>query len=156
MNLQAMCNKPMTLTQIQDISLVMAKTYVRQQKEREEGIKQASTLPTPEVPKLDKGNWCSVRDSFIELLSRQTGSNGVPLQYIVQEGAVGDYDLIYTTLDQKLIKCTNHLYLSKLILRGLKLIVQSRNLSILGMGGYAGKHSVFTLKVKAQRMSSEL
>jgi hypothetical protein len=84
----------------------MVKTYVRQQKEREEGIKQASTLPTPEVPKLDKGNWRSVRDSFIELLSCQAGSNGVPLQYIVREGAVGYYDSIYTTLDQKLIKCT--------------------------------------------------
>lgn len=74
-----------------------------------EGITRASTLPTPDVPpKLDKGNWRSVRNSFIELLSRQTGSNGTPLNYIIRDLAVGDYDSIYATLEEKLVASTQH------------------------------------------------
>ena len=56
MDLRIMCNKPMDLQQIQSITLVVAKTFVKQKKEREDGIKHASTLPTPDVPKLEKGN----------------------------------------------------------------------------------------------------
>jgi len=53
--------KPMGLAQIQAVTLIVTKAYVKQKKEREDGIKRASTLPTSEVPKLDKGNWRAVR-----------------------------------------------------------------------------------------------
>ena len=107
MELRTMCRKPMTLAQIQDIDINGAKALVKQKKEREEGIEKASKLPTPEVPKLEKGNWRTVRDSFVELLSRQTGSNGVPLQYVVRENRVGDFDANYATLEEKLIHATH-------------------------------------------------
>ena len=85
------------------------KAFVKQKKEREDGIKHASTLPTPDVPKLEKGNWRAVRDSFLEfLLSRQTGSNGVPLVYILRDLNTGDCDGIYATLDERLIACVHH------------------------------------------------
>ena len=74
LELRTMCHKPMSLAQIQGVTLNVAKTFVKQKKQREEGIENASKLPTPDVPKLEKGNWRAVRDSFIELLSRETGA----------------------------------------------------------------------------------
>ena len=61
MELRTMCDKPMNDQQIQEVTLTVAKEFVKQKKQREEGIKQASTLPTPVLPKLSKGNWRAVR-----------------------------------------------------------------------------------------------
>ena len=168
MDLRIMCSKPMDLQQIQSITLVAAKTFVKQKKEREDGIKHASTLPTPDVPKLDKGNWRAVRDSFLELLSRQTGSNGVPLVYILRDLSTGDYDGFYATLDERLIACVHHsgakfdsdnASVYSLIMthfEGTEADSTIKKFIVLAAVVHAGMHCASTLKVKVPRTCSRL
>ena len=84
----------------------VSRQLVIQKQTHEEAKANADVLPMVDIPKLIKGNWRSFRDAFVELLSRQVGSNGIPLSYIIRDSEIpGNYDTIYTTLNEKLINC---------------------------------------------------
>jgi hypothetical protein len=105
----------MTEDMIHAIDISAAKLLVTQKKNREDSIAHATTLPVPEIPKLVKGNWRLVRDAFVEMLSRQRGSNGIPLSYIVRPCRLSQInptrsynDDNWNTLNQKLVACAAH------------------------------------------------
>ena len=105
-DLRQTCQSPMAEATLLDIDLDIARIFVQQKQEREDAKRNADALPTVDVPKLDKQNWRSFRDAFHEFLSRQIGSNGIPLLYVVRENeAGGDYDSAYPTLNDKLVSC---------------------------------------------------
>ena len=139
MNLRTMCSKPMDLTQIQGLTLVLAKGLVKQKSEREEGIKQSGDLPNPDVPKLEKGNWRTVRDSFTEMITRQIGSNGIPLLYVVRENATGDYDSpVHNSVTDKLVACATH--------SGAKYDVDNKSIYSLINSHFEGSEAESTVK----------
>lgn len=107
--LRVQCNSPMTEENLLNLTADDSRQLVLQKQTHEEARSNADVLPTVDVPKLIKGNWRSFRDAFTELLSRQVGSNGIPLTYIIRDSAVpGNYDDDYTTLNEKLINCIQH------------------------------------------------
>jgi hypothetical protein len=109
LSLRILCNAPMTEEQLTAFNAATARSLVKQQQDHTESKSNSDILPTVEVPKLDKGSWRSFRDAFLELLTRQIGSNGIPLSYITRESTVpGNFDSDYDTLNEKLINCIQH------------------------------------------------
>ena len=109
LHLRDTCGSPMTQAQLTGITVPFARELVIQQQDRKEAKANADALPSVDVPKLTSKNWRSFRDAFQELLSRQIGSYGIPLSYIIRVNDEPlDYDAEYSALSDKLIACTLH------------------------------------------------
>ena len=106
MYLRDQCDSLMINEELLELILADARLLAIQKQTHEEAKANTDVLPTVDVPKLVKGNWHSFHDAFIELLSRQVGSNRIPLSYVIRESKVpGDYNAACTTLNDKLINC---------------------------------------------------
>jgi hypothetical protein len=107
--LRETCGSPMTEEQLTAITGPYARDLVKQQQDKKEARENSDALPSVEIPKLTNNNWRSFRDAFLEMLSRQIGSYGIPLSYITRTNEIPqDYDADYSTLMDKLIACTQH------------------------------------------------
>ena len=62
------------------------------------------SLPTVTVPKLTKSNWKIFSQSIKELLTRQRGTNSIPLSYVIRSNT-GNYDDVYASTEEQLISC---------------------------------------------------
>ena len=109
LNLRDSCNSPMTDVQLNAINAAYARNLVQQQKDKQESKANSDALPTVDLPKLTNKNWRSFRDAFLEMLSRQMGSFGIPLSHVTKDNDNPlNYDDVYLTLSDKLIACTQH------------------------------------------------
>ena len=118
--LRESCGSPMDAAALLAFSADDARELVVQKQLHAEAKLNADTLPTVDVPKLEKENWRSFRDAFQEFLSRQVGANGIPLSYVIREDEnSADYDVDYPTLTDKLVACTT--------LDGVKYVLDRKN-----------------------------
>ena len=62
------------------------------------------SLPSVTIPKLVKGNWKVYSQVIKELLTRQCGTNNIPLVYVIRENN-GVYDDVYASTEEQLISC---------------------------------------------------
>ena len=62
------------------------------------------SLPAVTVPKLTKSNWKLFSQSIKELLTRQRGTNSIPLIYVIRENT-GNYDDVYASTEEQMISC---------------------------------------------------
>jgi hypothetical protein len=107
--LRETCASPMTERQLTGITARYVRDLVKQQQDKKEAKENSDALPSVTIPTLTNKNWRSFRDAFLEMLSRQIGSFGIPLSYITRDNdAPQDYDGDYNTLAEKLIACTQH------------------------------------------------
>ena len=67
--------------------------------------KRDSNLPPMEVPKFKGQNYDEFMTSFTTLVSRQTGVNDLPLDYLMRENETGNYEAAYTSREAKLKHC---------------------------------------------------
>ena len=99
----------MTVQQLLLIDTTTACTLVKQKQDRLQVKEASNALLSVEVPKLTSKTWYLFYDAFLELLSRQIGTNGIPLTYITRtDDETGEYDDDYNTLNEKLVACIDH------------------------------------------------
>ena len=73
-------------------------------KEHAKGRKEA-TLPDMSVPTFKGTNYDEFITAFTTLVSRQTGVNDLPLDYLMRENETGLYDAVYSSREEKLKHC---------------------------------------------------
>ena len=80
--------------------------FVRKHNEWKEFREAANsmTLPSVTIPKLTKSNWKLYSQAIKELLTRQRGTNNIPLIYVIREND-GNYDDPYSSTEEQLIQC---------------------------------------------------
>ena len=62
------------------------------------------SLPSVTIPKLVKGNWKVYSQAIKELLTRQRGTNSIPLIYVIRDNH-GTYDDAHASTEEQLISC---------------------------------------------------
>ena len=81
--------------------------YVRKHNEWKE-FKDAAgnmALPNVTVPKLTKSNWKEFSHSIKELLSRQRGTQSIPLVYVIRNNVLHNYDDDFPSTEEQLSCC---------------------------------------------------
>ena len=100
------CNAPITQAYLTGLDTDDVDEFVRKHNEWKEFREAANsmTLPSVSIPKLTKSNWKLYSQAIKELLTRQRGTNNIPLIYVIRE-ANGVYDDPYASTEEQLIQC---------------------------------------------------
>ena len=86
----------------QQIVLVrQARSQAKEQRDQ----RNNTTLPTMSIPKFIGTNYDEFMTAFTTLASRQIGANEIPLDYLMRDNDIGDYNSPYASREEKLKTC---------------------------------------------------
>ena len=67
--------------------------------------RRTHSLPDMDIPKLTQKNYDEFNTAFATLVSRQIGVNDIPLDYLLRDNAIGNYEAQYASREERLKQC---------------------------------------------------